>query len=183
MPVPEGLEKVVLKGTPVTRRTSEVLSPPDSLSVKKSKMGDDMPSWTKNFSKMVMEQLKEEVFNPFKAEILGRMEKLEGQVEKITELSTTFNGDEIKRVEKSVSDLSKDNSFLEVRVNQLFEMVDNERREKALIVNKLTELEDRQRRDNLVFEGVPDTKGETPRECVTTIRIQVCKFMEVLGWA
>ena len=73
-------------------------------------------------------------------------------------------------MEKSVSDLSKDNSFLEVRVNQLFEMVDNERREKALIVNKLTELEDRQRRDNLVFEGVPDKKGETPRDCVKTIR-------------
>ena len=39
-----GKKKLLLKGTPVTKRTTEVLSPPDSLCEKKSKMAtsDDM---------------------------------------------------------------------------------------------------------------------------------------------
>ena len=173
MQVPEGLEKTVINASTGEKRTTEVLSPPSSLSVKKSKMADDdMPNWTKNFSKLLMDQFKEEVFNPFKTEILDRLDKVEGQVVKIPELekSTTFVGDELQRVEKLVSDNSKDNSYLETRVNQLYLMVENERKDKQEIKNKLNELEDRQRRDNLVFEGVPDKKGETPRDCMKNIR-------------
>ncbi len=39
MQVPEGLEKTVLEGTPGSKRTSEVLSPPASLCEKKKQNG------------------------------------------------------------------------------------------------------------------------------------------------
>ncbi len=173
---------MVIGDTPGAKRDSEVLSPPNSAHTKKSKMADNVnPSaeWTTKFQTDLIALMKQQVFDPFKKELLERVEKLEIEVDKIPTIqedvqtaidNSNFNESETLKLDKRVCDLEKDNTFLNIRCNQLYEMVKNERREKMEIKNKLSEVEDRQRRDNLVFEGVPDKKGETASECATNMR-------------
>ncbi len=182
MQVSEENKHLVIQGTPVGKRDSEVLSPPNSTFTKKTKMADNQnPSaeWTTKFQTDLIALMRQQVFDPFKKELLDKVESLEKEVSKIPEIqvdvqtaidNTNFNESETLKLDKRVCNLEKDNKFLNIRCNQLYEMVKHERKEKMEIKNKLSEVEDRQRRDNLVFEGVPDKKGESAGECRSSMR-------------
>ncbi len=73
-----------LLGTPSTKRTNDVLSPPNLTDNKKTKMADPsvMPEWAKKLPNKedmqgMLDKFKLDVFDPFKDQLLGRIEKIE----------------------------------------------------------------------------------------------------------
>ncbi len=168
------------------KRPSDVLSPPSSTDSKKNKMADkeellEKPRWaqdlaTKNDISDLLDRFKVQYFDPLKEQVFGQIakvekdiqEKIPARIEKMEnefKQSMQFHSSELSDVGKKVSALEKDNSVLCTRINQLHEIIQHERQEKCELKNKIIELEDRQRRDNLVIEGLPEEKGETPKQC------------------
>ena len=179
------------------KRGAEVLSPVSDIT-KKSKMADngkddDTPKWVKNLatvqdieriSKQTMDKFITDCFEPFKVQVIARVEKLEkdcsGFNDKIAkqreEIEEGFNNahSEIEQSVKSVEDdlvsVREDNAMLVARVNQLFDIVKEERLERVALRNKVTDIEDRQRIDNLVIDGLTDEQGEKPEQIIQKTR-------------
>ncbi len=171
------------------KRGPEVLSPPVS-DIKKTKMvangkEDDTPKWVKNLatvqdieriSKQTMDKFINDCFEPFKVQVLGRVEKLEKDhsvyketlAKQKVDIERDFNNaygemeKSIKSVEDDLVSVRQDNSMLIARVNQLFDIVKEERSERNSLKHKVTDIEDRQRLDNLVIDGLTDEQGEKP---------------------
>ncbi len=106
-----------------------------------------------------------------------RISKLEPEVEK----GLNFNSGETSNLVNRVSMLEQDNKIMEVRVNQLYEIIDHEIEQKKIPQSKVCELEDRQRRDNLIFEGIPDTQGESAKDCEKNTRKHLKETLKVPG--
>ena len=146
----------------------------------------ESPAWAKDLATKkdiseLLDKFKLEYFDPLKSQLMGQIAKVEkdiaekipakiDKVERELKNALEFQSMEINDVDKKVSDLQKDNRNLNNRINQLHEIIQNERCEKLELQNKVIELEDRQRRDNLVIEGLPDKRGETPRQCESEAR-------------
>ncbi len=186
--------------TPKAKRNADVLSPPNEWDLKKNKMADkqdlvEPPEWaqklaTKQDIDALLDKFKLEYFDPLKTQLMGQIAKVEkdisvkipakiDKVESDLKSAIDFQSLEINDVDKKVSDLQIDNRNLNNRINQLHEIIQNERCEKIELRNKVIELEDRQRRDNLVIEGLPDKKGETPRQCETEARKFIKNTLDV----
>ncbi len=181
--------------TPDSKRKRDVLSPPESIvDNKKPKMADSPPNkseWDK-FADHLLEKFKTDIFDKFSKDILQRVDNLETETgsvlpERISKLESevekglTFNSGETAKLDNRVSKLEQDNKIMEVRVNQLFQIVDHEIEQKKVLQSKVCELEDRQRRDNLIFEGIPDTQGESAKDCEKNTRKHLKETLKVPG--
>ncbi len=176
-----------------SKRPSSVLSPPDK-ECKKSKMAANVdnkgtPDWVskiptleaiKQVNTEVMDEFKKECFEPFKAEVLGRISKVEKDLEKVPDSiknvrdelarSIEFTNNQVKTMDSRISTANADGSRRDTRINQLFDMIREERSERIKLKNKVVELEDRSRRDNLVVEGLSDEQNEKPADIETKTR-------------
>ncbi len=105
-----------------TKRTSEVLSPPNK-EQKKTKMAgiSEKPDWAKNFATkqdidQLFEKFKTEVINPMKREVFSRLDKVEKSVKKIEDMNLEntlqYQSDNLEEVNSKVSELVKENELL-----------------------------------------------------------------------
>ncbi len=187
--VPEDLDR-----TPSVKRTDSSLTPPKE-DVKKTKMADKQevePIWVAKLASKEdiqslassLDNFKTKCFEPFKKEVLERVEKIEQDVnqfpQKLEKLESDFkdaldfNSNDLKDMDKKVCELQKDNKALHEQVGQLNAMILKQNKEKLILKNKIIDIEDRQRRDNLVLEGISDSSGETSQVCESKAR----KFMK-----
>ena len=190
-------EEVIKSGkfsTPNTKRKPDCLTPPENSDTKKPKMAGTPPEksqWDK-FADHLMEKFKTDIFDKFSKDILARVDNLEAEIasnlpERISKVESelekglNFNSGETEKLDNRVTQLEKDNKLMEVRVNQLFEIAEHEIEQKKLLQSKVCELEDRQRRDNLIFEGIPDTQGETQKDCEKNTRKHLKDTLKVPG--
>ena len=180
--------------TPDSKRKANVLTPPESLDIKKPKMAAQPPAKTEwdKFADQLMDRFKADIFDKFSKDLLERVDKLEtgvnttlpqriDQVESDLEKGLNLCESERSKLDSRVATLEKANKTMEVRVNQLFEIVDHEIEQKKLLQGKVMELEDRQRRDNLVFEGIPDAQGESQKDCEKNTRKHLKDTLKVPG--
>ncbi len=183
------------------KRGSSAISPLTKEDSKKSKMADKnvdietpMPSWAKGLAKVsdietIMDNFKKTCFVPFQNNITHRIKTLEDEVKsipsKISDLekdfqkSLDFHAGDLKTMDTRMKGLEQENKNLNDKVNELYNIVHDEKEQNRNLKQKVIELEDRSRRDNLVIEGLDDEEKESKNDCERKAREYMKKDLKI----
>ena len=85
------------------------------------------------------------------------------------------------RIDNLMKDVQSVKSSLEFTQAQVEELITSDLRVKEHLGNKLDDLENRSRRNNLCFEGIPESPNETWQESESKIKHQISSHMPEVG--
>ncbi len=154
---------------------------------KKYQMGGKMAQ--KEDLDKLLDNFRTTIFEPFKSQILDRVDTLETKVDELPgkmdkletdfKIALDFNDSEIKRMDNTVINLRKENKELHEKVDTLTDLIHKQNAERVELKHKVIDLEDRSRRDNLVIDGLSDSQGESKNDCESKARTFMQKTMKI----